>query len=395
MPHRTDSIDVRQFSSPGAPRAPGTRGAADGSRENEHPWIALHLHAHGNPSLRAYVLGGAMMMTAMMALGVGCSKEECNVDSDCAARQQCSLTNACVDVECRDDVDCPSGELCYENACEARRFCGAEVTPCGCSGAAQPGTVSPASICESGMAEQVACSATCPGGGVEQQTVCYCERGPSPDGTACTALPTLPWTGELPCTSANNYEASVLNELQTVWLDGPAAVCSNDGGRVGSSACGALASNDASYCPTDDSIEYDDDFMNNLLLVHRYFAPMVVLAHEWGHMNQQRLGLLTSGSNKDLELHADCQAGIFTAIYQARGRLNVEDISAAFQTLCDQSDPALNPWFAPEIHGTCSERLAAFESGYLGAQEEFGTLCVIPDQGERSPRDAIARICGM
>src|SRR4051812_3302072 len=68
-----------------------------------------------------------------------------------------------------------------------------------------------------------------------------------------------------------------------------------------------LAGN-ASYCPVEDKIVYDDtQLMPTLATRFGPFAAVVVLAHEWGHVVQTRAGI--SLPSVYTELQADCFAG--------------------------------------------------------------------------------------
>jgi predicted metalloprotease len=72
------------------------------------------------------------------------------------------------------------------------------------------------------------------------------------------------------------------------------------------------ADNNAFYCPLDDSFAYDRTGLVGQLAQH--FGPemaMVVFAHEYGHMIQNRLGI--DRPSIFMESQADCAAGAFTA----------------------------------------------------------------------------------
>jgi predicted metalloprotease len=72
------------------------------------------------------------------------------------------------------------------------------------------------------------------------------------------------------------------------------------------------ADNNAFYCPLDDSFAYDRTGLVGQLAQH--FGPemaMVVIAHEYGHMIQNRLSI--DRPSIFMETQADCAAGAFTA----------------------------------------------------------------------------------
>ena len=100
----------------------------------------------------------------------------------------------------------------------------------------------------------------------------------------------------------------------------------------------------------------------------------MIIAHAWGHRNQASAGLFNSGrSTFQNEQHADCQAGIFAAVAEARGLLQMGDVMEAFASLCAAS--GTSGWFDPSSHGTCSERVAAFEQGYTAGRAELAQVC--------------------
>jgi predicted metalloprotease len=128
------------------------------------------------------------------------------------------------------------------------------------------------------------------------------------------------------------------------------------------------------YCPTDNTISWDINFMNTQFAQFGDFAPAVIIAHEWGHRNQALAGLLGGArSTFQNEQHADCQAGIFAAAAEDRGLLQMGDVMEAFGSLCAAG--GTSGWFDPTSHGSCSERVAAFQHGYTTARTELTRVC--------------------
>jgi hypothetical protein len=195
---------------------------------------------------------------------------------------------------------------------------------------------------------------------------------------ACAAWHALraqvPLVSAQPCGPIAPFATQIGQELAILWNTEPSSVCGYSGlGR--SNACGPLFTNNAFYCGGDDSISYDIDLMNRLFGEHTSFAPVAVLAHEWGHLNQNRTGLnLPPRVTLQNELNADCQAGIFTAVEELEGHLDVGDAQGAFQTFCEFGDPA-TPWFNPNGHGTCAQRTASFVTGYNGGKAFANAVC--------------------
>jgi len=130
-------------------------------------------------------------------------------------------------------------------------------------------------------------------------------------------------------------------------------------------ACGRAMLNNAFYCGRDASIYYDARFLERLLRGGD-FAPVAVLAHEWGHFVQHQLGL-RSAYSLQVELQADCLAGAY-AQHLAQGqsqllRLEAGDLEEGASLIYKLGDPKGTPWNDAEAHGTPAQRYAAFMEG--------------------------------
>jgi len=135
--------------------------------------------------------------------------------------------------------------------------------------------------------------------------------------------------------------------------------------------CGETIANNAFYCSADHSIYLHQPFLEEQAASAGRYAPAYILAHEWGHLVQDDLGILESPNfSIQVELQADCFAGAYTADLDARDeRFQDEDLVAATTTLIEVGDPEHYPWFAPGAHGTSDQRVNAFEAGYNGGFE--------------------------
>lgn len=134
--------------------------------------------------------------------------------------------------------------------------------------------------------------------------------------------------------------------------------------------CGAAVPNNAFYCALDHRIYYHEPFIDRQLEQIGDFAVVFVLAHEWGHLMQANLGLLTEDTfTIALELQADCLAGAYTADADKRGLLEQGDTDEGVVTLINSGDPAGVPWFHPAAHGSPEQRVSAFRAGYQGGIE--------------------------
>ena len=56
--------------------------------------------------------------------------------------------------------------------------------------------------------------------------------------------------------------------------------------------CGKALLNNAFYCGADHSIYYDLNFLRDELDSNGDFGPVLIIAHEWGHLVQSLLGIL-------------------------------------------------------------------------------------------------------
>lgn len=192
----------------------------------------------------------------------------------------------------------------------------------------------------------------------------------------CSDLCPRPFVGYQGCKPITPFDALVLYELSSLWGSQPTSVCAYDPAHPAFGGCGALAPGNAFYCRNDDSVGWDSHFLAGLVAQHGDFASVAVLAHEWGHLNQSRTGLLGNPwrTQKQNELHADCQAGLFSAVQEARGHLDVGDVNEAFATFCAAGDPD-HLWWNPQGHGTCAERTTAFGWGYAQGRAWASSLC--------------------
>lgn len=139
-------------------------------------------------------------------------------------------------------------------------------------------------------------------------------------------------------------------------------------------ACGAAepATTAAFYCTVDATIYYSTSFRQLVETQVGDFAWVTVVSHEWAHHIQTQLGLqattrpdLTGGPYViELELQADCLAGVYAEDAEARSWLDPGDLDEALTLTRAVGDPAGTIWTDPAAHGTSRQRLDAFATGY-------------------------------
>ena len=136
-------------------------------------------------------------------------------------------------------------------------------------------------------------------------------------------------------------------------------------------SCGPALANNAFYCPLDDRIYYHNAFMTSQLVNNGDFAVVFVLAHEWGHLIQQRLGILGDPRvfSVQVELQADCFAGVYSRDAEARRLLEQGDLDEAVVSLIQAGDPPGTPLTAPAAHGSSQQRVESFRLGYTNGVE--------------------------
>ncbi len=138
--------------------------------------------------------------------------------------------------------------------------------------------------------------------------------------------------------------------------------------------CGPAPLDNAIYCPFDNTIYYDAGLFQAEFEKNGDFAPILILAHEWGHVVQAHVGFfgLANLYDIDYELQADCMAGVYARNLNQRDLLDVGDLDESAATLFAIGDDAAEvAWYDPGAHGTGEERSYAFQTGF----EEGLSIC--------------------
>lgn len=209
--------------------------------------------------------------------------------------------------------------------------------------------------------------------------------------------------------AGRRFVGQVLGETERVWTDQfaragrtyqpPTLVLFSGATRSG---CGAAeAQTGPFYCPVDQKVYIDLDFMAQLqrrLGAQGDFAAAYIIAHEVGHHVQNQLGVLQRARQAQerygngveanqvqvrVELQADCLAGVWA--YQANRDRNIleegdleEGLNAAAAVGDDRLQRQARGTVQPEsfTHGSSAQRVRwfkrGFQSGNINACDTFG-----------------------
>jgi predicted metalloprotease len=142
----------------------------------------------------------------------------------------------------------------------------------------------------------------------------------------------------------------------------------------------AAAAGNALYNPRCDAIAYDRALLRDLADTYGESLPAVVLAHEFGHAVQARVGFAANGRSIQDETQADCFAGAWTAWVndgQARhvaiDERDLDGVLRGYLLLRDAvgSDPDNS-----QAHGSYFDRVSAFSQGHdegvASCRDDFG-----------------------
>jgi uncharacterized protein len=182
------------------------------------------------------------------------------------------------------------------------------------------------------------------------------------------------------------YTGYVFDDVQSSWVDdfdrkgrrySPARIVVYR--EAVQSACGTASSSVGPfYCPNDSKVYVDLSFyreLNRRFGAPGDFAEAYVIAHELGHHVQNSFGAIESRSNKEsvqVELQADCLAGVWAADAERRGLLEAGDLREAMTAAASVGDDKIQEQSTGRInresftHGSSEQRQAAFQRGHDG-----------------------------
>lgn len=132
----------------------------------------------------------------------------------------------------------------------------------------------------------------------------------------------------------------------------------------------------AFYCedpstPNSDSISYDRTFLAELADNYGEFLPALVMAHEFGHAVQARVG--SPQSSIATETQADCLAGSWTSwVADGKARnssLDEPELDELLRGFFLLRDPVGTSSAEESAHGSFFDRTSAFQEGFDGGPE--------------------------
>ena len=134
-----------------------------------------------------------------------------------------------------------------------------------------------------------------------------------------------------------------------------------------SSPCGTLGPWNAFYCPVNSGVYYHRGLLDQFSNQYGPLGAAFIIAHEIGHHVSWLLGW-DHGVNisvKQSELQADCFAGTWaSAVNAVDFEFSSAHLDSTARAVIRTGQPEYT-WFDPNNHGTVTQRLTAWEAGFL------------------------------
>jgi predicted metalloprotease len=138
--------------------------------------------------------------------------------------------------------------------------------------------------------------------------------------------------------------------------------------------CGRMTDEDYSeafYCELDQEIYFETEFRDIIRRQFGDYAWRFAISHEWGHHIQFLEGIDTTDNPElddgfyqiEIELQADCLAGVYAQEAVARGWATVTDLNDAYQVALFIGDLPDTTFDDPDAHGNGEQRKIAFTTG--------------------------------
>lgn len=130
--------------------------------------------------------------------------------------------------------------------------------------------------------------------------------------------------------------------------------------------CGGqqVSADNGFYCPPDNTVILDADWMYGEYQEVGDSFLYVVLAHEYGHSAQANLADADKPAAADVEIQADCFSGAFLQEELAAG--NIQEEEGDEQEINSTLSSAAGDYGTTDAHGTLASRALAFEHGRKG-----------------------------
>ena len=172
------------------------------------------------------------------------------------------------------------------------------------------------------------------------------------------------WSTTMPQVYGTAYQPIPASRLFPYSQSNPPPGC----GTRGTTPYAEVAGN-AFYCSQGDFVAWDtQQLFPKLTSQFGAFAPALVLAHEWGHAIQARVGFETY-QTVYMEQQADCFAGAWAghvASGDAGLSISADDLDRALAGMLQLSDPVGIDSSQDGAHGNGFDRVGAFQDGVEG-----------------------------
>lgn len=147
-------------------------------------------------------------------------------------------------------------------------------------------------------------------------------------------------------------------------------------GEIGCGSDPSDVEDNAFYCPPDvptsntDSISYDRTFLQELSDEYGQFLPALIMAHEFGHAVQGRVGYPADDTSINTETQADCFAGAWTRWVAdgnaAHESIRTPELDGLLRGYFVVRDPPGTAADEAQAHGSYFDRVSAIQDGYDG-----------------------------
>jgi len=126
------------------------------------------------------------------------------------------------------------------------------------------------------------------------------------------------------------------------------------------------------YCTLDETVYYDPGFRDQVVTGTGTYGFTMIISHEWGHHIQTLLGVgvtldpdVREGLYPiELELQADCLAGVYAQDAFALGLIEDDDVDSAVTITSLSGDAPDTAWDDVDAHGNAAQRVQSFFTGF-------------------------------